>query len=128
SLAMFDAERAAPAGSIKTFPDALWWAISTVTTVGYGDYSPSTATGRLIAVGLMVAGIALLGVVTATLASWLVQKVAEQDDANQAATQQQVAELTAQIASLRTELASQPERLSTAASMTPDSAMQTDTR
>nr|WP_314143007.1 hypothetical protein [uncultured Rhodococcus sp.] len=67
----------------------------------------STATGRFIAVGLMVAGIALLGVVTATLASWLVQKVAEQDDANQAATQQQVAELTSQIAALRIELASQ---------------------
>ena len=65
----------------------------------------STATGRFIAVGLMVAGIALLGVVTATLASWLVQKVAEQDDANQAATQQQVAELTSQIAALRIELA-----------------------
>lgn len=106
SLAMLDAERAAPTGTIKTFPDALWWAITTVTTVGYGDYSPTTATGRLIAVGLMVAGIALLGVVTATLASWLVQKVAEQDDANQAATRQQVAELTSQIAALRTELSS----------------------
>lgn len=107
SLAMFDAERAAPTGTIKTFPDALCWAITTVTTVGYGDYSPTTATGRLIAVGLMVAGIALLGVVTATLASWLVQKVADQDDANQAATRQQVAELTSEIAALRTELASQ---------------------
>lgn len=74
SLAMFDAERVSSAGSIKTFPDALWWAVATVTTVGYGDYSPSTATGRFIAVGLMVAGIALLGVVTATLASWLCRR------------------------------------------------------
>ncbi|WP_206487809.1 potassium channel family protein [Rhodococcus sp. KRD162] len=120
SLAMFDAERAAPAGSIKTFPDALWWATTTVTTVGYGDYSPTTATGRLIAVGLMVAGIALLGVVTATLASWLVQKVAEQDDANQAATAQQVAELTAHITALRTELASQRTTVATPVSTTPD--------
>lgn len=54
----------------------------------------------------MVAGIALLGVVTATLASWLVQKVAKQDDANQAVTQQQIAELTVQITALRSELAS----------------------
>lgn len=120
SLAMFDAERAAPAGSIKTFPDALWWATATVTTVGYGDYSPTTATGRFIAVGLMVAGIALLGVVTATLASWLVQKVAEQDDANQAATQQQVAELTSQIAALRTELALRPDRRCSVVSSAPD--------
>nr|WP_254925730.1 MULTISPECIES: potassium channel family protein [unclassified Rhodococcus (in: high G+C Gram-positive bacteria)] len=65
SLTMFDVKRAAPAGTIETFPDALWWAITTVTTVGYGDYWPTTATVRLIAVGLMVAGIALLGVVTA---------------------------------------------------------------
>ncbi|WP_072801567.1 potassium channel family protein [Rhodococcoides yunnanense] len=107
SLAMLDAERSAPTGNIKSFPDALWWAVATVTTVGYGDYAPTTATGRCIAVGLMIAGIALLGVVTATLASWLVHKVAEQDDANQAVTQHQIAELTVQIASLRSELASQ---------------------
>lgn len=100
------AERAAPASKIKTFPDALWWAVATVTTVGYGDYAPTTGTGRCTAVGLMVAGIALLGVVTATLASWLVQRVAEQDDANQAVTQQQIAELTVQITALRSELAS----------------------
>lgn len=104
SLAMLDAERDAPDATITTFPDALWWAVVTVTTVGYGDLSPVTPTGRLIAVGLMVAGIALLGVVTATLASWLVQKVAEQDEANQAATQQQVAELSQQIQALRAEL------------------------
>lgn len=55
----------------------------------------------------MIAGIALLGVVTATLASWLVQKVAEQDDANQAVTQHQIFELTIQITALRAELASQ---------------------
>ena len=110
SLAMFDAERGAPDGNIKTFPDALWWAIATVTTVGYGDYSPTTAVGRVVAVGLMVAGIALLGIVTATLASWLVQRVAEQDDANQAATQYQIAELPRQITALRDELASRPNR------------------
>lgn len=46
----------------------------------------------------------LLGVVTATLASWLVQKVAERDDANQAVTQQQIAELAAHITALRSEL------------------------
>lgn len=106
SLAMLDVERAAPTGNIKTFPDALWWSVATVTTVGYGDYNPSTATGWCIAVALMIAGIALLGVVTATLASWLVQKVAEQDDVNQAATEKQIAELTIQITALRDELAS----------------------
>ena len=42
-----------------------------MTTVGYGDQYPVSATGRLVAVGLMLTGIALIGVVTASLASWL---------------------------------------------------------
>lgn len=77
SLAMLDAERTAPDATITTYPDALWWSAVTVTTVGYGDFAPVTATGRLIAVALMIAGIALLGVVTATLASWLVERVGD---------------------------------------------------
>ncbi|MBY6412888.1 two pore domain potassium channel family protein [Rhodococcus sp. BP-252] len=108
ALAMLDAERSSPTADIRTSPDDLWWAVATVTTVGYGDYAPTTGTGRCITVGLMVAGIALLGVLTATLASWLVQKVAEQDEANQTVTQHQVAELTEQITALRAELAARP--------------------
>ncbi len=106
SLAMLETERHVVGAKITTFAEALWWAAATVTTVGYGDYQPVTNTGRLIAVTLMIGGIALLGVVTATLASWLVQRVAEEDEANQAATRAQVADLTAQIAALRTELIS----------------------
>ena len=55
--------------SITTFPDALWWAIVTVTTVGYGDIVPVTATGRGIAFVLMLGGIAFLSEITANLAS-----------------------------------------------------------
>ncbi|AWH94055.1 ion transporter [Dietzia lutea] len=104
SLAMLDAERGAPGASIDSYGEALWWSAVTVTTVGYGDYSPVTAVGRAIAVGLMVAGIALLGVITATLASWIVERIGEQGDANQAATRAQVAELSRELAALRREL------------------------
>ncbi|MEV0947243.1 potassium channel family protein [Rhodococcus sp. NPDC049939] len=104
SLAMLDAERGKPGASITSFTDALWWAVATVTTVGYGDYSPVTDTGRLIALGLMMAGIALLGVVTATLASWLLQRVAEQDEASQAVTRAEVRALTEEVSALRAEL------------------------
>lgn len=72
---MYDVERTARGSNIKTFGDALWWAATTVTTVGYGDRYPTTGQGRLIAVGLMVVGIALLGVVTATIAAWFVERL-----------------------------------------------------
>src|SRR5450759_4660981 len=71
SLAVLDAERGAKSATITTFGDALWWAMTTVTTVGYGDRYPITTQGRFIAGGLMLGGIALLGIVTASLASWL---------------------------------------------------------
>jgi voltage-gated potassium channel len=85
SLAVLDSERSAPGATIKDFGDALWWAFVTITTVGYGDYTPVTAEGRLIAVCLMLGGIALLGVVTATLASWIVERVSAEDTAKEAA-------------------------------------------
>lgn len=75
AAAMYDAERRAPGGNIRTFADALWWALTTVTTVGYGDRYPTTGTGRLIAAALMIVGIALLGVVTATMAAWFVNRL-----------------------------------------------------
>ena len=75
ALAVLDAEENAPHSNIHTIGDALWWAVVTVTTVGYGDFYPITVVGRLVAVGLMIGGIAVLGVVTASVASWLVQQV-----------------------------------------------------
>lgn len=47
----------------------MWWSTVAVTTVGYGDFFPDTVSGRVIAVALTIAGIALLGVITATLAN-----------------------------------------------------------
>jgi voltage-gated potassium channel len=74
-LASLDAERSNPDANITTFGDALWWACTTITTVGYGDFFPVTAQGRLIAVALMIAGITMLGVVTAALASWFIERL-----------------------------------------------------
>lgn len=75
ALAMLDRERASPEANIKTFGDAMWWAVTTVTTVGYGDRYPVTTFGRWIAVLMMMAGIALIGTVTATLATWLIDQI-----------------------------------------------------
>jgi voltage-gated potassium channel len=80
ALAVLDAERSSPNANITDFGDAIWWAVTTMTTVGYGDRYPVTDTGRLVAFGLMIGGIALLGTVTATLASWLVEAVAAEKE------------------------------------------------
>lgn len=77
ALGVLDAEQNAEGANITSFGDAIWWAFVTVSSVGYGDYYPVTPLGRLIAIGLMFAGIALIGSVTATIASWLVERIVE---------------------------------------------------
>src|SRR4030067_2360115 len=60
-------------GSIHDYGTALWWAMSTVTTVGYGDTLPSSAEGKGIAVFLMLVGISFFGWITANIAAFLVE-------------------------------------------------------
>ncbi len=69
------------AGEFKTFWDGVWWAAETVSTVGYGDIYPTTVTGRLIGILLMLAGIGFLAVLTATISSSFV-KSARQDESS----------------------------------------------
>jgi voltage-gated potassium channel len=71
-------ERVVEGSNIKNFGDGLWWAITTVTTVGYGDRYPTTTEGRFIAVALMIMGISLMGVITASVAAWFV-KMGQED-------------------------------------------------
>ncbi len=66
-------ERDADDANIHTFGDSLWWAATTMTTVGYGDLYPTTPAGRGVAVALMLFGIAALSVLTATIAAFLVR-------------------------------------------------------
>ena len=107
SLAILQAERHQPGSAIRTFGDAVWWAITTVTTVGYGDLSPTTTPGRAVAVALMIGGITLVGTVTATLASWIVQRVAEEDTAGAAATSAQIEQLRQEMQQQSTKLANE---------------------
>lgn len=99
---------------LAPFGDAIWWAFATITTVGYGDLAPVTLEGRAIAVGLMLSGIALLGVISATFASWIVEQVSAENTSRQAATVAHVDALRAEIAELRAVLATIEPRIPSA--------------
>jgi voltage-gated potassium channel len=63
--------------TIKSYGDAFWWSIVTVTTVGYGDISPTTTAGRIIAAVLMLSGIGFLSMLTSTVSTYFIMKTNE---------------------------------------------------
>jgi voltage-gated potassium channel len=73
ALGVYVVERNAPTATITNLGDAFWWAVVTVTTVGYGDIYPVTFEGRLIATVVMVVGIAILGILISTLGAQLME-------------------------------------------------------
>lgn len=79
------------ATSIHGFGQSIWWAVVTVTTVGYGDKVPVSGAGQIVAVFLMLTGIGLVGVLTATVASFFVKQDRSQE----------LAELKAQLDEIR---------------------------
>ena len=83
AVAVLDVERDAPGANIHNFGDSIWWAISAVTTVGYGDLYPVTTAGRFIAALIMVVGIALVGSTTGAVASWLVSHLPDRAETKQ---------------------------------------------
>ncbi|HEV8024000.1 MAG TPA: potassium channel family protein [Candidatus Nanopelagicales bacterium] len=74
SIMVLSAERGAPNAEIVNIGDAVWWSFETVTTVGYGDFVPVTWNGRVFAVLVMLVGISVLGIVTASLSAALVKR------------------------------------------------------
>jgi voltage-gated potassium channel len=70
AITVVHAERGAPGATIVSLGDALYWAVVTIATVGYGDMVPVTTFGRVLAVLLMISGILIVGVTTATVVSY----------------------------------------------------------
>lgn len=85
AVLVYALERDAEDSSITSLGDSLWWAVVTVTTVGYGDHAPVTSDGRAVATLLMLVGIGLVGVVTANVAAYFV----EQEQADEMASMRQ---------------------------------------
>jgi voltage-gated potassium channel len=106
ALAVLDAERHVHGSNITTFGNALWWAIVTVTTVGYGDHFPVSIEGRFIAAGLMIGGVALIGVVTASFAAWFINRVrAEEEEDIEEANRRNLEQIMQRLDTLTIEVA-----------------------
>jgi voltage-gated potassium channel len=101
AVVVYDAERKVPGSNIHSLSDAFWWAVTTVMTVGYGDRYPVSDTGRVVASILMVTGIALVGTITAAVASYFVRIVRQPAD-DQAESQRN--DLSDQITALNTKV------------------------
>ncbi|SDJ35986.1 potassium channel family protein [Salimicrobium halophilum] len=66
--------------NMTTYLDGVWWALVTTTTVGYGDISPETGTGRIVAVILMFVGIGLIGMITSSITTFFLKGKEEKDE------------------------------------------------
>jgi voltage-gated potassium channel len=88
----------------ETFDDfglSAWWAVTTVSTVGYGDIVPVTTQGRIVGTVLMVTGVSLIPLVTSIVVSILAAKRAEEESRDEA---RQIAALTEQLARIEEQL------------------------
>lgn len=103
SIFMIFFESQSPDANITNGANALWWAVVTITTVGYGDRYPVTAGGRIVAVFVMFSGVGIIGALASILASILVPqpKEPEQPDPDAIPVEQELAAVKTELVSLR---------------------------
>jgi voltage-gated potassium channel len=116
SVLVLQFEGGSPDANITTGGDSLWWALVTITTVGYGDFYPVTTMGRLTAAFVMFAGVGIIGALASVLATILLKPTDESEpagdaekapvaQASQAAVTVTAAEAVSDLAQTRSELA-----------------------
>jgi voltage-gated potassium channel len=114
------AEQSNPHANITTYPNAVWWAFVTITTVGYGDYYPVTTVGRFFAIILMFSGLGIIGVLSSYLASLFIslqrrrerkkdegnenEENNDENEENEGDVEDETSSLKAQLAAMEVEL------------------------
>jgi voltage-gated potassium channel len=117
AVLVLSAERNYPGSNIHTYGEAVWWACVTVTTVGYGDYTPVSPTGRGIATLMLFNGVAIISVITATISS---RFVSDPDKGELPVTLDAIDERLQRMEAALTALAARGARLPGAAEPTAD--------
>lgn len=102
-LSMLEVERSA-GGNINNLWAGIWWAFTSITTVNNAQYYPITFEGQLLAVLVMIGGIALVGAITATMASWIVERVQDKEVEEERINRAHVDEILDEVRALRAEV------------------------
>ena len=108
-LAVTQAERGVPGSNIENIGDGWWWSFMTMATVGFGDRFPVSAEGRLIGVIVVISGLALLGTLTASIATWFINTSRKEEDeiieAGEKRLLKEISALRREVADLRSTMA-----------------------
>jgi voltage-gated potassium channel len=108
SILVLQFESRSADANITTGGDALWWALVTITTVGYGDYFPVTAAGRITGAFVMFAGVGIIGALASILASILVPEPNAEEEPEEAPSadtvRDELVEIRAELSALRRSL------------------------
>ena len=112
--ALYVAERGAEGATVRSWTDAVWLTVATMTTVGYGDQIPSTTPGRAVATAVMVVGVGIVGAVAAVVALAVARRVAlEEERALEGEAEDLERRLEARLDRIEAQLASLDELLRT---------------
>lgn len=106
SVAILHFEAPQSSSNIRTAEDAVWWAVVTITTVGYGDKYPVTLEGKVLAALLMTAGVAVIGTFTGFVAAWFLEPTEEEQEREMEQMCVLLSEMRAELSEIRSELAS----------------------
>jgi hypothetical protein len=103
--AVWRLERDRPGANLRSWGDAVWWSVTTITTVGYGEHYPVTIGGRIVAVGIMISGVAIIGAVAAIVAFGFAGRLAQRLEDAVSHVESQVEQVEAEVEAVEEQVA-----------------------